>query len=111
MDKQKFETILDRLLNLSEEEKLNWKTTASRETYLLVLDDSSIILSTVGLGSITFRFNNEKGETVESHSVRANGENYERCAKLFDLVRRKALNSDKTIDRILKQLEPDSIAA
>ena len=37
---------------------------------------------------------------------------YRKKAKhLFNLARSKALNSDETIDLILEQLNPDSIAA
>ena len=31
--------------------------------------------------------------------------------ELYDLARRKALNSDDTIDKIIKQLNPESLAA
>ena len=50
------------------------------------------------------QFRNEKGEIVETVFDR----NLER---LFKLARKKALNSDKTIDRILEQLSPESTAA
>ncbi len=113
MDKQKFETILDRLLKLSEEDKLNWKATANPNKYLLTLNDSSIVIDHTGpiKPAIKFEFKNEKGETVEIISVDQKMENYHISLKLYDLIYRKTLDPDKTIDRILKQLEPDSIAA
>jgi hypothetical protein len=115
MDNQKFEIILKRLLELSEEDKLNWKTTAGPEKYLLALNDSSItidFIDYIGDLCITFQFKNEKGETVEAVDVnKSEKEIFHKARTLHDLARRKALNSDKTIDRILEQLNPDSIAA
>lgn len=121
MDNQKFEIILDRLLKLSEEGLLNWKTTASPKTYLISLKDSSISITNFDLG-IEFDFRNERGLTVETYSIYNIGEVIDRASeienilfgkadKLYDLARRKALNADETIDRILEQLNPGSIAA
>lgn len=110
MDKQKFEAILNGLLKHSREDKLNWKATANSYKYLLTLNDSSIVIESVGQ-SVNFEFKNEKGETVESMLSYPRMQNYDKCVQLYDLARRKALNSDETIDRILQQLGSDSIAA
>lgn len=112
MDNQKFEAILNRLLELSEEEKLNWKSTGNSYKYLLTLNDSSITISSLVESIVAFEFKNEKGETVESMTItRIDEKLFNKSIELYDLVRRKALNSDKTIDRILEQLSPDSITA
>lgn len=110
MDNQKFEAILDRLIDLSESGQLNWKSTAGSATYLLVLKDSSISIS--GHSPYIFiEFRNEKGVVVEKIVLGSSEKFYEKADKLFDLARRKALNADETIDRILEQLNTDSIAA
>ena len=121
MDNKKFETILDRLLKLSEEGLLNWKTTASPKTYLISLKGSSVSITNFELG-IEFDFRNERGQSVETYSTYNVGEVVDRASdvenmlfgkanKLYDLAKRKALNADETIDRILEQLNPESIAA
>lgn len=110
MDNQKFNLILDSLLTRSEQNQLNWKTTGDQLTFLLALKDSSIsIFNETGL--IRFEFRNERGEKVEEHLLLYSDHDFEKAQKLYDLARRKALNSDETIDRIIEQLNPDSIAA
>ncbi len=117
MDNKKFEIILDSLLKRTREDELNWKTTASSSKYLLVLSDSSIVINLdkdlVERELIEFEFKNERGETVESVEVDStkNEKNYDRSAELYELARRKALKSDDTIDKIIKQLSPESLAA
>lgn len=110
MDNDKFEIILNSLLKRTQNDELNWKTTANSDTYLLVLNDSSI---TIGDGDyyVKFKFKNEKGETVESVSIMDNDENFSKAKELYDLIKRKALKTDETIDKILKQLNPESLAA
>lgn len=115
MDNQKFHIILDSLLERTQKEELNWKTTANSSKYLLALNDSSITIDSYesfdGI-KITFSFRNEKGEAVESMEVlESEDEIFKHSSKLYDLARRKALKSDETIDRIIKQLKPDSITA
>ncbi len=117
MDDRKFELILNRLLELSEDEKLNWKKTADPNTFLITLEGSSITIETefaedYGGSIFIFQFRNEKGEIVESQSILGDNSAYfKNSERLFELAKRKALNSDKTIDRILQQLSPDSITA
>ena len=117
MDSQKFEMILKRLLELSEEENLNWKTTADQNTFLLALKGSSISIETdfaedYGGNIFILQFRNERGEVVESMPIFGDSIYFKSAEQLFGLARSKALNSDKTIDRILEQLSsPDSVMA
>lgn len=113
MDENKFEVILNSLLKRTQNNELNWKTTANSNTYLLVLTDSSITIQNIGDIVIEFRFRNEKGETVESKTVRtSNEENSSKAYELYYSARRRALNSsDETINKIIKQLNPESFAA
>ncbi|MDQ3041849.1 MAG: hypothetical protein M3R11_05650 [Acidobacteriota bacterium] len=116
MDNQKFQIILDSLLKGSEAGNLEWKPTAISNVYLLALKDSSISIIKLAEGFIKLEFRNERGSIAEEVEVYGSEyataqENYIKANKLFDLARRKATNADETIDRILKQLNPDSIAA
>ncbi len=112
MDDQKLQIILDSLLERTQKEELNWKPTASSGKYLLALNDSSITISNHPfLVGISFEFRNEKGEIVESVEVTPKTSLHKKAVQLEDLVRRRALKSDEIIDRIIKQLKPDSITA
>jgi hypothetical protein len=111
MDNQKFEAILDSLLKHSEEGKLEWKSTGAKDSYLLPLKDSAISVRKDLFGHVVINFRNEKGEIVENITIESYETHYEKANKLYDLARRKALNTDETIDRILEQLNTDSIAA
>ena len=111
MDNQKIEAILDRLLKLSEEGKLDWKRTASEKTFLLALNDGSITISgEYDEGQILY-FRDEKGMVVEQIVMNYEDSTYRKFFKLYELARRKATNADATLDRILEQLNSDKIAA
>lgn len=118
MDSQKFQIILGSLLERSEKGELNWKTTGNSDKFLLPLNESSVTVekfeSFSGETTYIFYFRNEKGEIVEELRKKRetmSDEIFEKSEQLYDLARRKALNADETIDRIIEQLKPDSIAA
>ncbi len=112
MDNQKFNLILDKLLERTEEEKLDWKTTSDRDTFLVALKDSSISINYSfsedrGKGFYTFDFRNETGDIAESVSMYEFSDNkteLEKAKKLYNLVRQQSLRIDQTVDRILEQL-------
>ncbi len=116
MDKDKFNLILNRLLELTEKNQLDWKTTGNPATFLLVLEASSISINAF-FGSedslINFEFRNERGETVERFPVQLRDDKvfFEKASKIYQLANNKALNSDEILNHILKQLSSDSIAA
>lgn len=111
MDNRKFEIILDSLLKRSEEGELDWKATGNQYVFLLVLKDSSISIERYVDGLIRLGFRDEKGNVIDETTVFSSSTKFEKAGKLFDLARRKALNADETINRILEQLNPGSIAA
>lgn len=116
MDNKKFEIILDSLLNRTQKGELNWKTTANTSKYLLVLNDSSIVINhdkgAFGELIFIFEFKNERGETVEVMEVKSEHQkHFVIASELYDLAKQKALNSSDIIDKIIKQLNPESLAA
>jgi len=119
MDNQKFNLILDRLLEKTEGDKLEWEKTANRYTFLVVLEDSSISISLNFDDAIeflnptkfyTFDFRNGNGDIVESVDIsKFSGtdkttKEFEKAEKIFNLARSKSLRVDQTVDRILEQL-------
>ena len=116
MNNQKFNLVLDRLLEKTVEGKLNWEKTAIRNTFLAVLQESTISItqefepdadSTFETVSYTFDFRNENGEIVESIDVYDSieeRENFEKAGQIFDLARQQSSTIDKTLDHILEQL-------
>jgi len=111
MDDQKFNLILDKLLERTQEGKIEWKTTANQETFLAVLQDSSISINR-GFGEYegvgySFDFRNENGEVVASVTLlqrTADIKEFEKASKIFDLAQQNSFMNNKTIDRILEQL-------
>lgn len=110
MDSQKFKIILDSLLKSSEEGNLEWKMTGNQYTYLLALKDSAISIERIG-NYITLAFRDEKGNIVDEMTLAYPEQYNTEARRLYELARRKATNADETIDRILKQLSSDSMAA
>ena len=120
MDSQKFNLLLNKLLERTEEGKLTWKTTANRETFLAVLKGSSISISQdqeflLNIDGephesylfYTFDFRNENGEIIASVDVSEKDEfeeNFKKAEKIFNLARNQSFKIDQTFDRILEQL-------
>lgn len=107
MDNQKFNLFLDRLLEKTEQDKLEWEKTADRNTLLLVLKDSAISMTKVAGSYFSVDFRNDLGDVVDSVTVSilyANNEQLEKVKKLYELARRQTLKFDKTVDHILEQL-------
>lgn len=113
MDNQKIEAILDSLLKLSEERKLDWKKTANDSTYLLTLEDSSVSIANLANANtiVQLKFRDEKGISIEEQMLNRSDPLFEKSLKLYELARRKATNADATLDRILEQLNSGKIAA
>ncbi len=116
MDDQKFNLVLDKLLEKTKEGKLEWETTANRKTFLAVLQDSAISINhsyrdandVFDASSLyTFDFRNADGKVVESIAVfdsTEDNEKYKKASQIFELARSQSLNIDKTLDHILEQL-------
>ncbi len=108
MDKQKFNQILDGLLEKTEQEKLEWETTADRNTFLMVLKDSAVSIrrnTQTPYFSYIFEFRNANGEVVESVTIlKVDRSEREKARKIFDLASQQSLKPDPTVDRILEQL-------
>lgn len=119
MENQKFNLILDKLLEKTEEGKLEWEKTANRNTFLVVLEDSSISVS-LNFDSVfefispieiyTFDFRNGNGDIVESIDISnpdvtvKPAREFEKAKKIFALARNQPIKVDQTVDRILEQL-------
>ena len=108
MDKQKFNLILDGLLEKTVQEKLEWETTADKNTFLMVLKDSAVSIRQnyeMTHISYTFEFRNANGEVVDSVTVfKVDRSEREKARRIFDLASRQSLKPDPTVDRILEQL-------
>jgi len=107
MDSDKFELILDRLLQRTEEGKIEWETTADMNTYLLVLKNSAVSMSYLpDSHCYIFQFRNENGDVIESVNVHS-GTTLLQAGKIFGLATeglQKIENANKFVDSILEQL-------
>jgi hypothetical protein len=107
---EKFNLILDKLLQRTEEGKVEWKATADKNTLLAILKDSSISIQSghdeYEAGEYyVFDFRNENGEIDASFSVtELDVDNLKKARKVVHLARESSFTKNKTIDRILEQL-------
>ncbi|MGC2238436.1 MAG: hypothetical protein WA584_19940 [Pyrinomonadaceae bacterium] len=117
MDNQKFNLVLDKILERTNQGRLEWETTANRNTFLAVLQDSAISIAQnfddydgdlPECEIYTFDFRNENGEIVESIDVYDADEelnSFEKAKKIFELAKQQqSSKTDKTLDHILEQL-------
>ncbi len=111
MNKQKFDLFLDRLLEKTEQGKINWEKTADRATFLAVFKDNAIALSRMldntKLDLLQFAFRNEVGEIVDIVSLsNFDGENedFKKAEKIYNLAKNQPEQIDLTLDQIIQQL-------
>ena len=116
MDNQKFNLFLDKLLEKTENKKLEWEKTADRDTFLVVLKDSAVSIrqdfnenfgfdEIINKWSYTFDFRDENGNVIESVTASKSDESQlKKAERIFEIARQQSLKSDQTIDRILEQI-------
>ena len=106
MDSNKMNLIFDRLLQRTQEEKIEWEKTADVNTYLVVLEDSSISMTYLpSIDAFTFQFRNENGDVVVS--VNVDDTVAPQAYRIFHLATQrlqKTENTNKFVDSILEQL-------
>lgn len=115
MDNEKFNLVLDKILEKTIQGRLEWETTANENTFLAVLQDSTISITRgyyefyltppSGKELYIFDFRNENGSIVESIEVSfGEDKNYEKATRIYDLARQQSSTIDKNLDHILEQL-------
>lgn len=115
MDKQKFNQILEKLLEKTEEGKLEWETTVNRDTFLTALKDTAISITQFNDSYYLFGFRNEMGEVIDKFIVKNEklnplaphinlSEDIEKASRIFALARQQSLKDKQIADRILEQL-------
>ena len=112
MDKQKFNQILEKLLERTEEGKLEWETTVNRDTFLAALKDTAVSLTQFNDNYYLFGFRNEMGEVIDKFIVAkleppapdVNVEELEKARRIFTLAHQQSLKDKQIADRILEQL-------
>ena len=111
-------TILDGLINRTEEDKLQWRTSADTNAYVALVDDISVVVRSLdSLLNDRYRIEiqNDKGITVEvlqttdeftivSSDTYADTTQADKLGCLFRLARRSALDTDATLDRLANSL-------
>lgn len=115
IDDQKFNLILDKLLEKTEQGKLQWERTAAKNTFLIVLEDGSISIShtisdkhsfeeMLNGGIYTLNIRDQTGHIAESVEISKSNKNsvaVEKTSKVFQLAKHQV---NETVDRILEQL-------
>lgn len=114
MNDDKAEKLIKRLRELTKQDKLNWVETADEETYLVALSGSSVSVNRF-LNEITTQFTyfitirDTNGKKLTSIVALPDDPSWADANVLFYDAKDKALNADEAIDKILKQLESDSV--
>lgn len=97
--------ILEGLIQRTTEGKLKWSRTVPHDRFVTSVDAIAIVIQ-VNLGDhYSLEILNEAGETVESLNYRdTTGEQERQLARLYVLARRSALNSEETLQKLVKAL-------
>ena len=109
MDNKKFDLFLDRLLEKTEQAKIEWESTASRNTFLAALQDSAISISrstpVVANVYYEFDFRDENGDVVDSVVVSEfTSDRFDKTEKIYNLAVQQSQRINQTLDHFLEQL-------
>ena len=111
--------ILNGLINRTEEEKLTWKTSIDKSSFITSVDTIGIIIRSFGSGwneRYRLEIQNDDGITVQvlqtpDYYVRGvepqddgTKEQAEELSRLFILARRSALKTDLTLEKLAESL-------
>lgn len=101
----KIETILKKLHQLSNEGKIPWKRTLDPSTFSAVLGESFAHVSKDRSGVSHFKLLNSSGSELD-HAFynRSAFSGDSRIEELYEMARRRALNIDAELDKVLVEL-------
>ncbi len=121
MIKEKYETLIKRLIEVTDEGKIVWERTSSKDEYQAKIGDNAVnigffdpediantFIFTTGVGKPKLYYYltvvNSDGVPVDSESREESDAGFDKLKTLFNEVRRKYLRVDETLDDILKNL-------
>ena len=107
-------TIFEKLHQLSQEGKVAWKPTVDPSTFSVVLGESSGHISKAGDETYHFKVLNSSGDDIDQMSYVGEGSfsgppieflhSDPRIEELYEMARRRALNIDAELDKVLVEL-------
>ena len=101
----KIETILEKLHQLSQAGKVAWKPTVDPLIFSVVLGESSVHISKAGDETYHFKVLNSSGDDIAQMFYRGRGSFSDpRIEELYEMARRRALNIDAELDKVLVEL-------
>ncbi len=110
LDSLKLESLLKRLLEKTEKGELQWESTASRNTFLVVVKDSAITInrlySATNNNYYEFAFRNEYGDVTDVVIISKydNAAQLDKAEKIYDLAQKQSQRINETLDHLLEQL-------
>ena len=99
--------IIDKLQELSMQGRITWKPTVNEETFMAVLENSSVVTTRSKLEFLeptySLRIINESGlEVAEYHSSNSKAEEYTAIQDIYETARQSAV--DTGLDSVLVEL-------
>lgn len=114
---EQIDKLVTKLTELTRNEKVSWQETGSDHTYLAPVDKFIVTISKQGseiYGGYSFQILDHSGRAIEGalapfagpeKSPPQSNSNWERLRDLYEIARRRALNSEKVVSDLLASLE------
>ena len=101
--------ILIRLLERTNQDKVNWKPTSDEQTFIAVLGKASVMILRDDLNDTVLRILNPDGREIETldTATPAARQWVGQLRELYTKARRIALGVDSQLDELLRELETD----
>lgn len=102
--------LVEKLIHRTKEGKVNWKSTANEDEFIVFFNDFSlsIYISRVGFGPVShvvISLRDDTGKEIDRFDLDDEDEHYEMVMNLHSSARRKALRIDDALHTIMSELE------
>lgn len=119
MIKEKYETLISKLIVATANGNLTWEKTSSRNEFQVKLGNNGVsisyydpekygYLSGIPVNnqkpSVSLEVINSDGKEIDGETIEKGQKDYERLLDLYKEARRQCLHVDETLDEILKSL-------
>lgn len=106
-----YQAIFDKLVARTQKGEVNWKPTTKENTFLVNFKEFSLSITrgqyadADSMEYVQFQIRNNVGKTIDDFYIDQTYYGWSETNELFNNARRKALNIDRAVDIISKELE------
>lgn len=104
MNAEKFDLLLNGLINKTQKGELDWKPLEQGDTFTAFLEGSSVSIENVLNSGFIIYLRKKNNELIDAVTLFEDAAEFDKTNRLFKLIEDNVVVDNKEIDRILEQL-------